>query len=247
MVLVCLISRGASTPIFGSGPISALSSAWHIQVVAEDENNNLRLICGGTLLSPLHVITYARCKSWHTYNLFVYAGSVNTLGTDMLEYIPVDTYMPHPKYKESESTSNFNVAMLTLKKGVPESDRLVPIAWNRDPAVPSTTVVLTTVGNDNVPVRQDVEGFKRGPDTCDDQIMESLRIAINSSLFLQYRGGSYAGLDDLGGGLVMGGKLLVGVLMELWGPIAPVGRLGIYIRTSAISDFIESELKRRPR
>jgi len=141
----CGIRTGATNTLISGGE-DATPGDWPWMVLLQNSNKNL--ICGGALLTSKHVVTAAHCLSSSLTSVVL---GEHDLSTEYDCFFPEDgcegpkcvddedcapkhqvyqiqNFTKHPRYKElGESHSEFDIALLTLKKRVKFSDFVSPI------------------------------------------------------------------------------------------------------------------------
>ncbi|OWZ00421.1 Serine protease trypsin-like protein [Phytophthora megakarya] len=228
--------------ILGGKPVAAGTKTY---VAGIRSTANGDTFCGGSLISPTHVLTSVLCTSGHPPN-FVSVGSHYINGTQDGEQIKVIKAQNHTEYNSTDAYNDF--AILTLEKpskftpiNLPKADDsdIIPGMWTKAMGWGQTTYPNGTYSN----TLQNV-----GVEVWDNEDCSELFIIDNSTVCAGGAAGRDSCNGDNGGPLVkekgLGDADDVLIGLSSWGSgCGKDGNPSMYSRVSYALKWINSVTK----
>merc|ERR1711970_1673923 len=116
---------GGTNAVLGEAP-------WQIGLMFNTKTGYYGISCGGTIVSPWHVVTAAHCTVYDEQHVGKYAVVYGTLNNGIQPSIEVETVYDHPDY--NKKTLANDISVLKLVKSLPFSANVAP-ACLPDPSV----------------------------------------------------------------------------------------------------------------
>lgn len=220
--------------------VTPFQTPWYVEVRAFGEFGENT--CPGTLISNKVVLTAASCKGPTAEATHViYFGGILANGSDAVEKIATTLFITHPAYWTGSNV--FDVALVVLNRAAPTNQHIRPIAWNRDPSLPTdceqTHVILNEHWENGLSARMQAPAFVVNKRRCETRFgMLDGKWGEQGVCVEIVRPSKQCWRQRRGHGLMLGNLMVLGV-NDAGEECGNRQTMGAFIATSALVDWID--------